>query len=141
MGQSGTVGRGQLYPKRYASAVDVPAELRAARLRAGLSQTELGRRAGTSQATVSQYESGTKRPGIDTFLRLIEAANGEVRVGPATRPVLRPTAAQLERAGQGLEQVVGLAALLPTRHAPTLRYPRLPVPGGRGGDGPAAVSR
>lgn len=120
--------------------VDVSAELRAARLRADLSQAELARRAGTSQATVSQYESGTKRPTIDTFLRLIAAADAEleVRVGAPARPVVRPTAAQLERAGRGLEEVVELAALLPTRHSPTLRYPRLPASAGRGTDGAAA---
>jgi transcriptional regulator with XRE-family HTH domain len=116
--------------------MDVPAELRSTRLAAGLSQAEIARRAGTSQATVSQYESGRKRPGIGTFARLVEAAGAEVRVGPPARPVVRPTAAQLDRAGRVLEEVLELAALLPTRHPP-----RLPVPDVRRPGGAPAVSR
>jgi transcriptional regulator with XRE-family HTH domain len=106
-------------------------DLRALRAGAGLTQAELARRAGTSQATVSQYERGRKVPGADTLARLVAATGSELRVdatrGSAPdRPVLRPTAEQLRRAGRQLEEVIALAALLPTRHAPTLPVPPIP---------------
>lgn len=47
--------------------------LRAARERAGLTQGELARRAGTSRPTVSAYESGRKSPSLATFQRLLAA--------------------------------------------------------------------
>jgi len=47
--------------------------IREARLRGGLSQSELARRAGTSQPTVARYESGDVVPSITTLERLIHA--------------------------------------------------------------------
>lgn len=98
--------------------------VRSARRAAGLTQAELAGRAGTSQAAISQYERGAKAPSARTLARLIEATGGRlaVRSAPAVR---RPTASQLERAGRTLEQVLALAALLPTRHArlPVVRMP------------------
>lgn len=102
-------------------------EIRGARLRAGLTQAELAQVAGTSQAAVSQYERGRKEPEVVTLARLLAAAGAELRVDRPRPAVRRPTAAELRRAGQDLERVVELAALLPTRHDPVLRYPRLPV--------------
>jgi transcriptional regulator with XRE-family HTH domain len=46
--------------------------LRDARLRAGLSQAELGRRAGVTQSVVSAYESGARQPSVPTLARLVE---------------------------------------------------------------------
>src|SRR3954452_16387572 len=60
--------------------VDVGVTLHAARTRAGLSQAELARRAGTSQATVSAYESGSKQPSVATFSRLLAAAGARLTV-------------------------------------------------------------
>lgn len=48
--------------------------LRAARQRAGFSQSELARRAGTSQPTLARYESGALVPRLETLSRLITAA-------------------------------------------------------------------
>lgn len=107
--------------------MDAASSLRAARAAAGLTQADLARRAGTSQATISQYERGRKDPTAATFVRLLEATGSEITVGPVPRPVVRPTAADLERAGRGLEDVIELAALLPTRHERVLRFPRLPT--------------
>jgi len=43
--------------------------------------------------------------------------------------VLRPSAAQLARAGNTLLDVIALAEALPVRHDPILRFPRLtPTP-------------
>lgn len=58
---------------------DVPppsaAELiRDARVRAGLTQRELARRAQTAQSVVARIESGATSPAWDTLSRLLEAA-------------------------------------------------------------------
>lgn len=47
--------------------------IRAARERAGLTQGELARRAGTSRPTVSAYEAGRKSPNLATVQRLLAA--------------------------------------------------------------------
>ena len=44
-----------------------------ARSRAGLSQAELAKRAGTSQSVISVYESGRRQPSLQTLAALIEA--------------------------------------------------------------------
>ncbi len=48
--------------------------IREARRRAGLSQAELGRRAGVTQSVVSAYESGARQPSVPVLTRLVEAA-------------------------------------------------------------------
>lgn len=47
--------------------------LRKVRTRAGLTQSELARRAGTSQAAVARYESGDVSPMVSTLERLLAA--------------------------------------------------------------------
>ncbi len=105
--------------------MDVAQALRTARRRAGLSQHDLAARAGTSQATVSAYENGRKQPTVETFHRLLAAASSRLVVEPAERPVVQVPDAQLARAGRTLVEVLDLAAALPTRHRPDLRFPRL----------------
>lgn len=58
--------------------------IRDARRRAGLSQRELAHRAGTSQSTVSAYESGRKDPTAGTLARILAAAGAtlEAAAGP-----------------------------------------------------------
>lgn len=51
-----------------------------ARRTAGLTQVELAKRAKTSQAAVSAYESGRRSPSVDTLCRLVDAAGFEVRM-------------------------------------------------------------
>lgn len=64
----------------------VSEHLRAARHEAGLSQRQLASRAGTSGPTVSAYESGSKRPRADVFMRLLAATGHYVQpVRHATR--------------------------------------------------------
>jgi transcriptional regulator with XRE-family HTH domain len=99
-------------------------DLRAARLAAGLSQTALGERAGTSQATISAYESGRKRPSTAVLERLLGTMGLELRVVEIPG---RRTAADLHRAGRHLSEALALAEALPFRRAATLAYPRLPV--------------
>jgi transcriptional regulator with XRE-family HTH domain len=106
--------------------MDPAADLRDARLRAGLTQDQLARAAGTSQATISLYERGRKAPTLETLQRLLRATGTDLTVARSPQ-VRRPTAAEAEVSARTLERVLELAALLPTRHDPELRFPRLPV--------------
>jgi uncharacterized protein len=53
---------------------DAGALLARVRREAGLTQTELARRAGTSQAMVARYETGAASPTVRTLARLLDAA-------------------------------------------------------------------
>lgn len=103
--------------------MDVPTILRDARRRAGLSQAALAERTGTSQATISAYESGRKQPSVDTLSRLLAAMDQRltVELGRAAAP----SREQLRRRGRVLADVLTLAEALPARHRRALRYPRL----------------
>ncbi len=54
--------------------------LRAARLAAGLTQSELSKRAGTSQTAVAAYESGAKTPTIATLERLLSCSEFDLEL-------------------------------------------------------------
>ncbi len=103
--------------------MDVARALLQARRRAGLTQAELARRAATSQATVSAYESGRKEPSVATLVRLLAAAGAHLEVGHG--PDRLPSPRELERNGRVLAQVLELAEALPARRRGDLRYPRL----------------
>jgi transcriptional regulator with XRE-family HTH domain len=105
--------------------MDTGSALRDARRRAGLSQATLASRAGTSQATISAYESGAKQPSLETFERLLAVTGARLVVEPGARQPQEPGRAELARAGRTLADVLELAAALPSRPSPTLRYPRL----------------
>src|SRR5436190_13764907 len=103
--------------------MDIPATLVRARRRAGLSQTVLAARAGTSQATVSAYESGRKVPSVETLTRLLAATGCRLAVeAGAAREASRQ---EHEPTTPALADVLGLAAALPRRHRRGLRYPGL----------------
>jgi transcriptional regulator with XRE-family HTH domain len=57
--------------------------LKDAREGAGLSQRELARRAGTSQAMVARIERGQQSPSISTLERLVRACGRELRIEAA----------------------------------------------------------
>ena len=57
--------------------------LREARLRAGLTQAELARRAGTSQPAVARWESGAVQPSFERLRELIRACGLELTCGLA----------------------------------------------------------
>ena len=59
---------------------EIAVELLRARLRAGLSQTELAARMGTSQSAVARLESGDALPSTKTLLRYAQATGSKVRV-------------------------------------------------------------
>jgi transcriptional regulator with XRE-family HTH domain len=98
--------------------------LRAARREAGLSQAELASRAGTSQATISAYESGAKEPGFSTLERLLAATGHRLEVG-ARRATSPPSRRELDRRGRILSQVLSLAEALPSKRRGRLHYPNL----------------
>ncbi len=52
--------------------------LREARLRAGLTQAEVARRAGLSRASYTNIEKGYKHPSLATALRIAHVLNGHV---------------------------------------------------------------
>src|SRR5437899_1796417 len=51
-----------------------------ARTRAGLTQAELARRAGTSQTAVARYERGRALPTLETLYRLVRACGFDLRM-------------------------------------------------------------
>ena len=105
-----------------------PSELIAmARRRAGLTQAELARRAGTSQPVISAYERGLRDPSHRTLRRLVEAAGGRMRVEMMPTPMSElPPPATIDEHARRLVDVLGLADALPKRRRPpTLDMPRL----------------
>lgn len=57
--------------------------LREARIRARLSQAEVARRSGTSQAAVARYESGQVSPAASTLERMLQACGYRLGLRPA----------------------------------------------------------
>jgi transcriptional regulator with XRE-family HTH domain len=106
--------------------MDSAATVRDARRRAGLTQVALARRAGTSQATISAYESGAKEPSLSTLERLLAATGHRLELHDA-RPSRLPSRREVERRGRILADVLGLAEALPGRRRGRLDYPRLPT--------------
>ena len=103
--------------------MNIPETLRQAREEASLSQAALAARAGTSQATVSAYESGRKQPSVETLSRLL-AATGRRLAAERTLP-REPTPDEHARTARVLAEVLSLAEALPSRKRGRLRYPRL----------------
>ena len=97
-----------------------------ARKRAGLTQAELARRAGTSQPVISAYEHGRRDPGIETLRRLVRAAGAELELGIGARdtPDLPPPADDVERAAR-LVDVLLLADAIPHRVRGDLTFGRI----------------
>ncbi|WP_166299501.1 helix-turn-helix transcriptional regulator [Bradyrhizobium sp. 26S5] len=59
---------------------EIAAELVRARQRAGLSQSELAARMGTSQSTVARLESGQTLPSTKTLLRFAKATGSKFQI-------------------------------------------------------------
>src|SRR5436309_11733958 len=84
----------------------IAASLRRERRRAGLSLTELARRAGIAKSTLSQLEAGTGNPSVETLWALAVVLDV-----PFSRLVDPPAApVQVLRAGEGIA--------IPSEHAP-----------------------
>ena len=94
--------------------------LRQARLEAGLGLRELARRAGTSHATLGQYEHNAKVPSAGVFMRLLEACGYGVDVTLRRRIRERNGMAR----GDELMEVLRLADQFPSNPGATLEFPR-----------------
>ena len=90
------------------------------RANAGLTQSELARRAGISRSVMNVYEHGHREPGADMLLRILAAAGQRLVTEPASPPPV-----DLTRAGSILEQVLELAEALPFRAGAENTYPPL----------------
>jgi uncharacterized protein len=66
------------------------ATLRDARMRVGLTQTQLAERAGVAQSVISAYESGHRQPSLPTLTNLISATGFDLRL-QLTKPIDRLT--------------------------------------------------
>lgn len=64
--------------------------LRRARRMVGMSQRDMARRAGVSQATVARAESGTAHPTLDVLQRLLDAAGLYIAVVDPDGRVIQP---------------------------------------------------
>lgn len=69
---------------------DIGARIREARLRAGVSQASLARRAGTSQAAVSRIERGLEQPTPERVEALLTSLGLRLRV--ELEPIAEPDA-------------------------------------------------
>jgi transcriptional regulator with XRE-family HTH domain len=54
--------------------------IRLARAKAGMTQVQLGERAGVDQQVISAYETGRREPTMPTLTRLLAAAGFEMRI-------------------------------------------------------------
>jgi transcriptional regulator with XRE-family HTH domain len=52
--------------------------IRSARLRAGLSQTELARRLGMASSSIARWETDTVEPGFSTLRRVLQACGFDI---------------------------------------------------------------
>lgn len=82
--------------------MDVGSLIRRARLEAGLTQSDLARRAHTTQPAIAAYETGTKTPAITTLQRLLAACECELVV--EARPRMRRGALSLRLIGERLRE-------------------------------------
>ena len=71
--------------------------VREARRRVGLSQAELGRRAGVTQSVVSAYESGARQPSVPMLARLIAATGLELDMRLSEPATTDPTSGVLDQ--------------------------------------------
>jgi transcriptional regulator with XRE-family HTH domain len=89
--------------------------LREARLRAGLTQKQLARRAGTSQPAIARWESGAVQPSFERLRELIRTCGLELTYGLANyddsydewieQYLALPTEERIEQALSRAEQI------------------------------------
>ncbi len=100
--------------------------LKAVRRRQGLTQTELARRAGTSQPVISAYEGGHRDPTYDTLRRLVAAGGEQLHLGAQPFPSDLPPPADVHEHARRLADVLSLADAIPARpRRKRLEAPRL----------------
>ena len=60
--------------------MDITRAIMNARIQAGLTQTELSKKSGISQADISRLENGTRNPSLNILKRLAEAMNTTLKI-------------------------------------------------------------
>ena len=89
--------------------------LRSVRRRHALTQTDVARRAGTSQPVISAYEHGRRDPTFRTLERLIEASGERLRISAEVGTDRPPPARDAIEHGRRLVDVLLLADAIPVR--------------------------
>jgi uncharacterized protein len=92
-----------------------------ARLKAGMSQAELARRAGVPPTMVSAYERDRRQPTLPTLLRLLRAAGFDLRMQLVPADPHDDVLAALEQARSPREQARRDQAMLSWRRAVPVR--------------------
>src|SRR5665811_1718904 len=82
----------------------------------GLRQADLARRAGLPRSVLNAYIRGGRRPRADVLARIAAAAGLDLRLAPREPPV------DAKEASRRLEQVLGLAEVLPYRPRARLEF-------------------
>lgn len=108
--------------------------LKRARADAGLSQTDVARRAGVAQSVISAYESGQRQPSLATLEKLVEAAGHRLVIGLEPIPSLRGLPAT--RLGRQLRQRRTAILRLADKHGAS--NVRVFGSAARGDDGPSS---
>ncbi len=100
--------------------------LKRARIRQGLTQAAVARRAGTSQPVVSAYEHGRRDPSLVTLRRLVAATGLDLQLGLGVPASDLPPLADDAAHGRILVDVLSLADAIPTRRrADRIAFPRI----------------
>lgn len=88
------------------------AMIRAARVAADLTLTELSRRTGIATSTLSLYENSHKQPTVPTLLRVLRAVGTTIEAVPDSR-----------RNAQVLARVCAASMAMPRKHRGDLEFP------------------
>jgi ribosome-binding protein aMBF1 (putative translation factor) len=78
--------------ERTRTSIMVGSAVRAARRRAGVSQSELAERAGTSQPSIARLEKGQVSPTVITLDRIARALGTDLVIDFEPQPGSRPSA-------------------------------------------------
>jgi transcriptional regulator with XRE-family HTH domain len=107
--------------------VDAADLLKAARTRAGLRQSDVAARAGTSQPVISAYEQGEREPTLPTLRKLASACGVDLLVGWRPYDLNNNRAVNDVERARRLVNVLLLADAIPKRRRRTesLSMPRL----------------
>jgi len=100
--------------------------IRSTRVRHGLTQAEVARRAGTSQPVISAYEHGRRDPTTAMLRQLIAAAGGQLSLSAERSDTDLAPPIDVEEHGTRLLNLLLLVDAIPTRpRHPLLMAPRM----------------
>jgi transcriptional regulator with XRE-family HTH domain len=105
--------------------MDAATLLRSARVRRGLSQSQVATRAGTSQPVISAYERGHRDPTTETLRRLVAATGERLDLGLTAETSAVPPPRDLAEHAARLVDVLLLADAIPHAVRPAGPMPRM----------------